>query len=926
MNHFMQQLIDHIIIKKAFLNNYPKPGVVFLAIDALFNDSVSRKLISDAVIAATKDVPFDSIAGIASRGYLFSGMIANRFSDKGEYFIQKTKSRGDSHFVQIDTQTEYSSDSFQVLKNTIQKGKKYLLMDDLIATGGSVIAAIKLIRACGGEVNSVFAMTELLDFGAREKLKREGVELISLLKFTNQDLQKLLDIQERHEKNPTAPITYQLACHTKEEQELMQFNMRRLVDINSNKSKKKYAKKGVLFTAPTEAMLNPSIDLYNQGCPKTWNLDSKKMDRNNFKIFSTGDSFSVLSPDVEMTGTNVTIHIGLQHTNYSPLVLLHEALQLCRTVYEQGAESITVAIPEQFHPALHHNDFNLLLMRLFKISGVNNIYYYDKNYTGTLDEAHSEAMMPLTLSQQSDMEHYQISRKDLLDYLHFTKDLKIFDSSLDAEVMHFTRKSYLNKAWSKLDLDHTDMDKTLFGHRSPAEIKIPEIKTQAHVLLCCSANRPLAENIASSLRMRGEVVNLFQTQGKGELAAIPDEAKICGATVTIVQATRPSPDDMEAVKEYQKNGAASYFFETAMIARQARLRGADKVNLINSYQFGARSDKAENDSKGKTGAYVQQNGMLLEASGVSQVITAECHDAHTLSGSYTHKKIKSSAISALTIMSTQIVKDWMNHPHHGQLRLVTPDEGAAKRTKELTVQLQAILGKQLCESRILGEKQRDSHQDDSALINTLHSGSTGINANDKYLITDDETATGTTLCQAVMNLKKQGANDITVAVVHNNMPLDWLERQLCLARFLYLGVNDLHFSDTQEMGTLAKSYDDMIDTYSHALQLPKLEVEKQVFAWFKKNISKDFSDQNEAHITQEFTQFQSLFNQLGSRIIIHSLADAFAAKVMTRACTPHFYASDKGTLFFQHQPAQVKEEKRALEKDRTQVQGVKYES
>lgn len=687
------------------------------------------------------------------------------------------------------------------------------------------------------------------------------------------------------------------------------FNMTRFVDINNNKYKKKYAKKGVLFTTTKEIVSSKSIDFYNQGCPKYWSLDPNIVARNNFKIFSTGDSFSILSPDVELTGANVTIHVGLQHASYSPLVLLHEALQLCRTVYEQGAEAITVALPEQYHPVLHPNDFNLLLMRLFKASGVSNIYYYDKHYMGILDEAHSKATMPLTLSEQSDAEHYQISQKELLDYLNFRED-----GNLDAKVMHFTRKNYLNKTWSKLDLDHTDLSDALLGSQSPAEIKIPEIKAQPHVLICGSTNRPLAEKIASSLRMQGEVVNLFQKEGKGESATIPEEAKICGALVTIVQATRPSPDDILASKEYQKNGAASYLFETAMLARQARLRGADKVNLINSYQFGARSDKAENNPKGKTGAYVQLNGMLLEASGVSQVLTAECHDAHTLSGSYTHKKIKSAAIQALAIMSTQIVKDWINQPHKGQLRLVIPDEGAAKRTKELTQQLQTILGKQLCESRILGEKQRDSHQDDSALINTLHSGNTGINANDKYLITDDETATGTTLCQAVMNLKKQGADDITVAVVHNNMPLDWLERQLCLVRFLYLGVNDLHFSDTQEMGTLAKSYDDMIDTYSKKMELSKLEVEKQVFAWVSKNIRKDFSE-------QEFVRFKSLFNQIESRIKIHSLADAFAAKVMTHACIPHFYASDKGALFFQHQSTQVKAEKHVPAMDQLKVQG-----
>ena len=90
---------------------------------------------------------------------------------------------------------------------------------------------------------------------------------------------------------------------------------------------------------------------------------------------------------------------------------------------------------------------------------------------------------------------------------------------------------------------------------------------------------------------------------------------------------------------------------------QAHLRGADKINLINPYQFSARSDKAENNPKGRTGAYVQQNGMLLKAAGVNQVITAECHDAHTMSGSYTGKNIKGSVVSALSVMSTRIASE-----------------------------------------------------------------------------------------------------------------------------------------------------------------------------------------------------------------------------------------------------------------------------
>jgi hypothetical protein len=147
------------------------------------------------------------------------------------------------------------------------------------------------------------------------------------------------------------------------------------------------------------------------------------------------------------------------------------------------------------------------------------------------------------------------------------------------------------------------------------------------------------------------------------------------------------------------------------------------------------------------------------------------------------------------------------------------------------------------------------------------------------LITDDETATGNTLCQTITNLNKHGAKDIAVVVVHNNMPLDWLLRQLCLAKFLYMGVNDLHFSDTQEMGTLATSYDDMIHTYAQKSLLPRDVVAKQAFAWFKENICKQFTDQSDEHINQEFAQFNSMFSQFQSRIKVHSLANEFAQQV-----------------------------------------------
>lgn len=1035
-----QQIIERLITKQAFIQDYPKPGVVFLAIDALFNDPDIRKILSDAVVSSINPLAFDAVASIASRGYLFSGMIVSALGNKGEYLVQKVKSKGSPHYVQLDTTTEYSSDALQILNNTIQKGKEYLLTDDLIASGGSVITAANLIRKCGGEVKTVFVLTELIDLKARELLAKEGIELISLLKFTAQDLQKLLAAQQYHKENPALPMTYELTHHKQEahtikihltsqspvkeaavqsafhsmpsslttniithdspsgvnsqpagydetikgatnrlkalensgvdigsdilvsmengiryseeekvyydfahvmikkgdhlythtqdcckipseiisairkenqtfietwgeaahrlgmaaqsndphrelsemsrvehltqalskaleklkadvthhdQAEDKHFTLKRSTELN-NKKAKKYAKYGILFSSTANTASGASIDFYNQGCPITeWKIDPEIVKHNSFKVFSTGDAFSIIAPHVAVNGNDVNIHVGLEHKNYSPLVLLQEALQLCRCAYEHGATSITVAMPDQLHPATHCNDFNHLLMSLFKASGAKKVYFYDKNYTGKLDKTNLNANIDLTLD-----------RKKLNDYLTSKQ------SSLDSQVMHLIRRKKFNSIWSKFNANHADITGPAISTQST--VQISNTQHRPHVILCCSANKPLAEKIAANLRSRGEAVKFYLIEGKGEKASIPDDAMICNAVVTIVQSTRPNADFSNASKDYQINGASSYLFEAAMVARQAKLRGAKQINLINPYQFSARSDKAEDNAKGKAGSYVQLNGLLLEAAGVNQVITAECHDNHTLSGAYTGKNMRGISIPALSVIATRLADEWISdsmHPLQGQLRLVTPDAGAAKRTKELVDSLHAVMGNKLCKTRVIGEKQRDSHLDISALITNLNAGEVNISPYDRYLITDDETATGSTLCQAITNIRQHGAQSISVLVVHNNMPLDWLTRQLCLARFFYLGANDIHFSDTQEMGNLAKSYDDLVETSSQHMQLPHSVIEEQVYSWFKANIGASLD---------EFTRFKSMFKQFGN-IRIHSLADEFASKIAIQA-------------------------------------------
>jgi hypothetical protein len=106
------------------------------------------------------------------------------------------------------------------------------------------------------------------------------------------------------------------------------------------------------------------------------------------------------------------------------------------------------------------------------------------------------------------------------------------------------------------------------------------------------------------------------------------------------------------------------------------------------------------------------------------------------------------------------------------------------------------------------------------------------------------------------------------------MPLDWLQRQLCLARILTLGVNDLHFSDTQEMGTIVKNYDDLIQTYAKMTALSSDKIEAQVLDWFKENM---------AECGASFESFKGMFSEISARVNVHHLADAFVEKLTHKA-------------------------------------------
>lgn len=168
--------------------DFPRPGIQFCDIFSLLNDSKYSQLLYKNSIAkieeyiASSKKEFNVVAGLESRGFLLGTIIAERF---GVGFIpirkqSKKNSKLPGNLFSVTYTTEYSEDAFDIQANSISKDTKALLVDDLIATGGSLEASEKLISMGGGEVTVTFCVFEVGFLKGKEKLK-DPSSVISLI-------------------------------------------------------------------------------------------------------------------------------------------------------------------------------------------------------------------------------------------------------------------------------------------------------------------------------------------------------------------------------------------------------------------------------------------------------------------------------------------------------------------------------------------------------------------------------------------------------------------------------------------------------------------------------------------------------------------------------------------------------------------------
>jgi adenine phosphoribosyltransferase len=163
------------------IQDYPKKGILFRDITTLIKEPEAFKFAVDEIIKITKKIKFDKVSAIESRGFIFASTVSYLTNKPLILLRKKNKLPAERHSV--DFELEYGEATIEVHKDSIDKGEKILIIDDLIATGGTAKAAAKLIEISGGEVAGFIFIINLFDLPGNDLLKKKSYFTQSLIQF-----------------------------------------------------------------------------------------------------------------------------------------------------------------------------------------------------------------------------------------------------------------------------------------------------------------------------------------------------------------------------------------------------------------------------------------------------------------------------------------------------------------------------------------------------------------------------------------------------------------------------------------------------------------------------------------------------------------------------------------------------------------------
>jgi adenine phosphoribosyltransferase len=161
--------------------HYPKPGVMFRDITTLLKDPVGFQVTINELAKRYAGVKIDQVAGIEARGFIVGAALAYQL---GVGFVPiRKKGKLPAETIGHDYELEYGTDRIEIHVDAVSQGERVLLVDDLIATGGTAEAACKLIASMGGQIVECCFVIDLPDLGGRARLEKQGHKVFSLCEF-----------------------------------------------------------------------------------------------------------------------------------------------------------------------------------------------------------------------------------------------------------------------------------------------------------------------------------------------------------------------------------------------------------------------------------------------------------------------------------------------------------------------------------------------------------------------------------------------------------------------------------------------------------------------------------------------------------------------------------------------------------------------
>ena len=161
--------------------DYPKKGILFRDITTLIKDENAFKVCIDKIIERSKKYKIDKIAAIESRGFVFASAVS--YLLKKPLIMLRKKDKLPAETYSVDFELEYGTATIEVHKDSINKNDSILIIDDLIATGGTAEAAAKLVEISGGNVSAFVFAINLFDLGGSDNLIKKGYKIENLMEF-----------------------------------------------------------------------------------------------------------------------------------------------------------------------------------------------------------------------------------------------------------------------------------------------------------------------------------------------------------------------------------------------------------------------------------------------------------------------------------------------------------------------------------------------------------------------------------------------------------------------------------------------------------------------------------------------------------------------------------------------------------------------